>query len=501
MRRDNSRMLRKQWLGMLFQFGGTVMIRRRVMIGLLFAVVAMPFCSLVAAEGPSYFRRNQSVDGGEFALPEQFSAKEQLVWRQEVSPGISTPCVHGDLVVVTTWDKSKKELATVALDRVSGRRLWRKVLETARIEKTHSTGSPAVSTPACDGHRIYVFFGSFGLVTYDLDGRELWRKPMGPFQDEFGASSSPVLVDDLLVLSQDHDIDCFLIAVNPSNGKTVWKTSRQGQTRSYSTPIVWASGSERVLVVAGALKLTAYEIKTGRPLWWVRGLSRIVDTTPVTTLKRLYIASWTPGGDVSERISMEPFAEALEALDKDNNKKVAKSELPEGSAVAARFFRIDLDQDGELDQAEWQQHADVFKNAQNVAMSVRPGGRGDVTRTHVEWQSREGLPVVPSPALYDGLLYMVKNGGILTSLDAKTGKRTRRGRIPGRGNYYASLVAGDGKVFACNESGVLSIIKAGKAWSVIGSHDFGEKILATPVVHGGRMFIRTESAVYCFGRK
>jgi len=255
------------------------------------------------------------------------------------------------------------------------------------------------------------------------------------------------------------------------------------------------------LVVAGALKMTAYEIKTGRPLWWVRGLSRIVDTTPVTTLKRLYIASWTPGGDVSERIVMEPFAEALEALDKDNNKKVAKSELPEGSAVAARFFRIDLDQDGELDQAEWQQHAEVFKNAQNVAMSVRPGGRGDVTRTHVEWQSREGLPVVPSPALYGGLLYMVKNGGILTSLDAKTGKRTRRGRIPGRGNYYASLVAGDGKVFACNESGVLSIIKAGKAWSVIGSHDFGEKILATPVVHGGRMFIRTESAVYCFGRK
>ena len=198
---------------------------------------------------------------------------------------------------------------------------------------------------------------------------------------------------------------------------------------------------------------------------------------------------------------MEPFAEALEALDKDNNKKVAKLELPEGSAVAARFFRIDLDQDGELDQAEWQQHAEVFKNAQNVAMSVRPGGRGDVTRTHVEWQSREGLPVVPSPALYGGLLYMVKNGGILTSLDAKTGKRTRRGRIPGRGNYYASLVAGDGKVFACNESGVLSVIKAGKAWSVIGSHDFGEKILATPVVHGGRMFIRTESAVYCFGRK
>ena len=96
---------------------------------------------------------------------------------------------------------------------------------------------------------------------------------------------------------------------------------------------------------------------------------------------------------------------------------------------------------------------------------------------------------------------MVKNGGILTSLDARTGKRTHRGRIPGRGSYYASLVAGDGKIYACNEAGVMSIIKAGTNWSVIGKHDFGEKILATPVVIEGRMFIRTETAVYCFGRK
>ena len=469
------------------------------------SIILPVLCSLVspvfAADGPSFFRRDQGAVGDGFALPEQFAAKEQLVWRQELAPGISTPCVHGDLVVVTSWDKTKKQLATSVLERGTGKLVWKRVLETKRIEKTHSTGSPAVSTPACDGKRIYVFFGSFGLVCYDLAGEEVWRKPMGPFQDEFGASSSPVLVGDLLVLSEDHDVNCFLIAINPATGKTVWKTARKGQTRSYSTPVVWASDKERVLVVAGALKMTAYEIKTGKPLWWVEGLSRIVDTTPVTTPERLYFASWTPGGDLTERIAMEAFPEALKSLDKDKNKKIAKTELPKGSPVAARFFRIDLDQDGELNASEWKQHAAVFKNAQNVAMSVRPGGRGDVTKTHVEWLSREGLPVVPSPALYKGLLYMVKNGGILTSLDARTGKRTRRGRIPGRGNYYASLVAGDGKIFACNEAGVMSIIKAGEAWSVIGSHDFGEKILATPVVQDGRMFIRTDSAVYCFGRK
>ena len=469
-----------------------------------FVVLAIVFqlgASVLAADAPSYFRKNQGVLGDAFALPEQFAAKEQLVWRQEVSPGISTPCVHGDLVVLTTWDKKAKQLATVALDRTSGRLRWKKVLKPKRIEKTHSSGSPAVSTPACDGKRVYVFFGSFGLVCYDLEGKEQWRKEMGPFQDEFGASSSPVLVDDLLVLSQDHDVDCFLLAIDRASGKTVWKTSREGQTRSYSTPIVWKSSKERVLVVAGALKMTAYDIKTGKPLWWVNGLSRIVDTTPVTTADHLYMASWTPGGDLTERIAMEPFPEALKNLDKNKNKKIAKTELPKGSPVAARFFRIDLDQDGELNAVEWKKHAAVFKNAQNVAMAVRPGGRGDVTRSHVDWLAREGLPVVPSPTVYKGLLYMVKNGGILTSLDAKTGKRTRRARISGRGNYYASLVAGDGKIFACNEAGVMTIIKAGKSWSVIGSHDFGERILATPVVREGQMFIRTDNAVYCFGRK
>ena len=151
-----------------------------------FIVLAL-FCqlaaSVLAADAPSYFRKSQGAVGDDFALPEQFGAKEQLVWRHEVSPGISTPCVHGDLVVLTTWDKKAKELSTVALDRASGKLRWKTGLKPQRVEKTHSAGSPAVSTPACDGKRIYVFFGSFGLVCYDLDGKEQWRKPMGPFQD------------------------------------------------------------------------------------------------------------------------------------------------------------------------------------------------------------------------------------------------------------------------------------------------------------------------------
>lgn len=454
----------------------------------------------LAEDAETYFRKDQGRAGDTRALPETFDAKRQLVWKQEVSPGISTPCLHGDLVILTTWEKARKELATVVLDRQSGKLRWKQAAPITSLELTHPTGSPAACSPACDGERIYVFFGSSGLICYDLDGRQLWYRRLGPFQDQFGASSSPILVGDLLVLSEDHDVKSFLIAFNKKTGKTVWRTSREGQTRSYSTPVVWKHQGQQVLVVAGALKMTAYEVGTGKPLWWVNGLSRIVDTTPVIANGLLYVATWTPGGDTSERISMEPFADARKKLDKNNNGKIARTELAKGTPVEQRFFRIDLDQDGELNESEWKKHAQVFAQAQNVAMAVRPGGKGDVTKSHVKWIARKGLPVVPSPAVYQGVMYMVKNGGILTSLDATTGKQTRVARIPGRGNYYASLVAGDGKVYACSEKGVVSIIKAGKDWSVIGKHDFGERVLATPVIRDGQIFVRTDSAIYCYGR-
>lgn len=115
-------------------------------------------------------------------------------------------------------------------------------------------GSPASATPATDGKRIFVFFGSFGLLSYDTAGGLLWSKPMGPFQDKFGASSSPVLADGKVILNEDHDIDSYLIAVNVDNGKTVWKEERPAATRSYSTPVPYEENGQPRLLVAGSLR-------------------------------------------------------------------------------------------------------------------------------------------------------------------------------------------------------------------------------------------------------
>ena len=453
------------------------------------------------AETPSYFRRDSGVALNDSQpLPHDFSSANRLVWKQPLNSGHSTPCVCGNSIFLTTYDAGTKELATMALNRRTGAIRWKRAAPAKKIERVHATGNPASCTPACDGQRVYSFFGSYGLLCYDLNGKLLWDKKMGPFQDEFGTASSPVLVDGKVILNEDHDIDSFVIAIDGKKGGTIWKTPRKDATRSYSTPVVWEIDGKKQLIVAGALRLTAYDIKTGKEIWWVDGLSRIVDPTPTIAGGLLYIATWTPGGDTSQRIAMEPFPQAVKTYDKNGDGKIAKTELTPGP-VLQRFFRIDLNQDQTLDAAEWKRHALVFAKAQNVAVAIRPGGKGDVTKTHVKWIQRRGLPTVPSSLVYRGVMYMIRDGGIVTALNAANGKQLSQGRADGPGNYYASPVGGDGKVYLASVGGVVSVLKAGGKFEVIASHDFGARILATPVIDDGKIFIRTEKALYCFGVK
>lgn len=468
--------------------------------GAIALLAALWVGSLASAQQLWYFRHDGGVCGDEHPLPDNFQSDAQLLWKVPVDPGHSSPCVVGNAVYITTYRAEEQELATVALDRRTGELLWKQRAPATRIEPFHPVGSPAAASPACDGQRVYVFFGSYGLLCYDTAGKMLWSKPLGPFQDEFGASSSPVLADDLVILNEDHDVDSFLLAVNKHTGETVWHVSRADFVRSYSTPIIINVDGHKQVVVAGSLQLTGYDLATGERLWWVEGLSRIVDSTPSYVHGRIYLATWTPGGDDEARIRMEPYNEALAKFDANKDGLLQEQELPEGE-VRTRFYRMDINQDGQLDRYEWDKYAQVFERARNVALAVDPRGRGDLTQTGVVWVYRRSLPTVPSSVVYQGIFYMVKDGGILTSLDAATGEPLQQGRAVGPGNYYASLVAGDGKVYLCSERGVMTILRAGRTWSILASHDFGERIMATPTVRDGQFFIRTEKWLACFKKK
>ena len=434
-------------------------------------------------------------------LPDRFDAPTKLRWRIRVDSGQSTPIVSNGRIFFTTYRAADRELATVALDKESGQALWKQKASAEHIEQLHPTmGSPAAATPACDGERLFVFFGSYGVICYDLEGRKMWEHALGPFRDEYGASSSPMLVDDKIILCEDHDIDSFLIALDARTGKTVWKVPRPNAVRSYATPMVWTMDGRQQLLVAGALEVAGYNPANGEKLWRVNGLARIVIPAPVPVGDTIFMASWAPGGDAGAKITLDPWKAALEKWDKNSDGKLAKDEVGD-RAVLERYNRMDLDENGLLDQVEWERMAAVFGRAENAVLAIKPAGRGDLTDKAVVWKYRRGTPYVPTPIVHHGVLWMVKDGGIVTRLEAASGRLLSEERLPGQGSYYASPVAGDGKVYFASEAGVVSVVADEQDWRVISSHKFEGKIYGTPVLDGNRIFIRTGEFIYCYERE
>lgn len=459
------------------------------------ASIALPVTGAAEAR---YFRSDEGVvRSASGPLPDDFGAPGARCWRVPMDSGHSTPILCGGRIFLTTYRAASKELATVALDEKTGETLWRRPIVSTRIEQTHNLGSPATATPACDGKRLFVFFGSHGLISYDLDGKELWNHPLGPFQDEYGAGSSPVLVDDKVILSQDHDIDSFLAAFDCATGETVWKTARPDAVRSYSTPAVWTRNDRKELLVAGALELAGYDPASGQKRWWIDGLARIVIPTPVPAGETVYMASWAPGGDAGRRLTLDAWTAAVAKWDGNHDGKLAKPEVDDRE-VLDRFYRMDRDQNGSLDQQEWDRHADVFRRAQNAILALKPSGQGQLSESAVLWKYPRGVPYVSTPLLDQGILWMVKDGGIVTKLDAADGRVLQEERVTGIGSYFASPVAGDGKVYFASEPGTVSIVASQTDWKVISSHEFREKIYATPVIDRERIYLRSEQALYCF---
>ncbi|MEW5975434.1 MAG: PQQ-binding-like beta-propeller repeat protein [Acidobacteriota bacterium] len=428
-------------------------------------------------------------------LPVEFGPSKNLVWRVPVPPGHSSPVIWGDRIFFTAFEG--KNLLTLCLDRASGKTLWKQEAPRDRFEPYQSTNTPTSPTPVTDGRQVYVFFGDFGLIAYTIGGAEIWRLPMGPFNNVNGHGSSPILADGKVILICDQDTDSYLIAVDQKTGKPVWKTPRPEVTRGYATPAVYRpAGAPAELIVPGAYQVAGYSLETGRKLWWVRGMAWQLKSVPLIEDDILYVSGWEIGGDTEKPPEIPSFEEILEQHDRNRDGRLGLDELASEHRI---YPDEDLNHDGQVSGREWEFRR-ARRTAQNNIAAIRTGGKGDVTDTHVLWRYRKSLPNVPSPLLYRNVIFLVKDGGITTTLNPETGTVLKQGRLPGATeHYWSSPVAGDNKVYLVSEAGKVSVLKATGNWEVLALNDLREDCYATPAIVDGKIYLRTRSHLYCFG--
>jgi outer membrane protein assembly factor BamB len=431
-------------------------------------------------------------------LPDRFGPTTNVVWKTELPAGHSSPVLSDMRIFLTAVDGD--ELVTIALDRESGEVLWRQAAPRPREEPLDPRNNPAAPSPAVGEEAIFVFFADFGLISYDHDGNERWRVPLGPFNNLYGMGASPTIVGDLVILVCDQNTDSFMIALDRATGETVWRVERPEAHSSHSTPILWESPEGQTqMLVPGSFLLDSYDPRTGEKIWWVRGLSFEMKSTPVIHDGVIYVNGYgSPLNQPGNQVELPLFGEVLPEHDADGDGEISAEEFPP-SRASDWFGFVDLDGSGKLDAGEWK-YLRAALESRNGMLAIRLGGRGDVTASNVLWEYNRAVPQLPSPIVYNDILYMVNDGGVVTSFDPETGEVIAQGRLKGAvDQYYASPVAADGKLFMLSELGMFSVLEPDGGLEPVSVADLDDLCYATPAISDGRIYVRTRSALYAFG--
>jgi outer membrane protein assembly factor BamB len=455
---------------------------------------------LTATEWSQFRGPNGAGVSDRTGLPVEFGPHQNVVWKTALPRGNSSPALAGDRIFLTGADGNRR--FTLCLERGTGKILWRREIAVDRAEHLNELNDPASSSPITDGANVYVFFGDFGLASYGVDGELRWKRPLGPFTNLHGMAASPILAGDKLLMNCDQNNDSYLLAIDKNDGHTLWKTERPEVTHGFSTPILYRpeAGPAQV-IVPGSYQLIAYAVDSGAKLWWVRGLTWQVKSMPVIAGNILYFNGWAPGGDSGEQADLPPFQDAIAKCDKNHDGMLGKDELPKEWQPTGSWEAIDLDRDGLLNERDWNFFR-ARRAAQNSLIAVRLGGRGDLTDSNILWRYRKALPDVPCPLVYKGVLYLVKTGGIATTLNPVTGEVLKQSRMRGAlEGYYSSPVGADDKVYMISQAGKVSVFKAGGDLELLALNDLEEEAYATPAIADGKIYLRTRNTIYCFAKR
>ena len=460
---------------------------------LLLALLSLIGASRADGQWTGFRGPNGSGVDSTSGYPVEFSPSKNVIWKVSIPYGQSSPIVVNGRLFLTASDGDR--LVTICMDAQTGKELWRREIRRERAHKLFRANDPASPTPAADDSGVYVFFPDVGLVAYTPEGKERWRLPLGPFRNFYGMAASPILAGDLVVLVCDQQTGSFVIAVDRVTGLQRWKTGRPGMTVGWATPMVFrpAKGPAE-LIVLGSTRLDSYYLATGEQRWWSPVGSMGALGTPVSSGETIFVVTTS-----TNEPWMPSFETVLAKYDKDKDGRLSQQEFRDDPDLGEHFGWIDSNGDNFVDAQEWNT-ARAMGMGEFGAVAIRPdNAQGQLRPAAISWRFKKNLSFIPAPLLYRDVYYMVRDGGIITSLNPATGELLKQGRSPALGEYYASPVAADGKLFLSSGEGKITVLKAAGEWEVLQVNDLGEEIHATPALSGGRIYVRTHSAIYCFG--
>ena len=446
-------------------------------------------CLTAAAQDWTRFRGpNGSGLSAGTDFPTEFNKRKNLVWRTPVRPGKSSPVLTKRHVFITAHQDGK--LFTQCFDRETGKLLWERSVDRARTEPAHKLNDSAAITPVTDGETVYAFFPEFGLIAYDAAGTERWKAPLGPFSNENGHSSSPIVAGGNVILVLDQMLGSYIAAFDRRNGELRWKTPRE-EMDGYATPLLYQpEGATPVVITASRGQLGAHRVTDGKRLWSFKKLSPSEVASPILVNNTLFTFGY--GNDTAT-----PYSVPLQKYDKNGDARLTPDEYGDDAYLKGVALFV-----GNTDGIVTREEFDFRQNMSGGVSSLLAIqlGPDSASMPRELWRyERSFVAVIPSPLHYDGVLYVVKNGGLLTSFDAKTGSVGKAGRVAGAlGAYSSSPVVADGKILIASEEGKVTILKAGLDWEVIQINDLEEPCYATPALANGSIFLRTSEALYRF---
>jgi len=423
------------------------------------------------ANWPQFRGLHAAGIGDGVSLPEAWDAAsgQGVLWETRI-PGLahSSPVVWGDQVFVTTAISSRSDASfkpglygegtasedvtshrfqVLSLDRRSGAIRWtRTAYEGPPREKRHIKATYVNASPATNGRMVVAFFGSQGLYAYDMSGKLKWKRDLGRFDVgaydapdyEWGTASSPIIFEDTVIVQCDQQKGSFIMALSLKDGKTVWRTDRD-ELPSWATPTVYTGPGPSELVTNAPKFIRGYDPKTGRELWRLGRSSMITAPTPVFDGNLIVVAS--------------------------------------GRRPNAPIFVLRAGATGDITLPE----------------KASSGG-------NVVWTKERSGSYMPTPVIYQGRLYVLKNEGMLSSYDLASGEKLYETRLEKVGSgFSASPVAADGKLYLSGEDGDVFVVKAGPEFELITRNPMGQSLMATPAISQGMMFVRGERDLFAIG--